>query len=115
MTFLFLSNSPMKAHELLNSPEAWCQESPAEDPRGNKLQAFDSRAVKWCALGAIQKAYPPSQWGEAMDRLLRVLSVSEQGLAQMTKSDKACCLMEWNDDRRSSFQEVWEILLSADI
>ena len=31
---------PMKARELLNSPEAWCQESPAEDPRGNKLQAF---------------------------------------------------------------------------
>ena len=105
----------MKAHELLSSLEAWCQESPAEDPHGNKLQAFDPRAVKWCALGAIQKAYPPSQWGEAMDRLLRVLSVSEQGLAQMTKSDKACCLMEWNDDRRSSFQEVREILLSADI
>ena len=105
----------MKAHELLSSPVAWCQESPAEDPHGNKLQAFDPRAVKWCALGAIQKAYPPSQWGEAMDRLLRVLSVSEQGLAQMTKSDKACCLMEWNDDRRSSFLEVREILLSADI
>jgi len=105
----------MKAHELLSSPVAWCQESPAEDQHGNKLQAFDPRAVKWCALGAIQKAYPPSQWDEAMDRLLRALSVSEQGVAQMTKSDKACCLMEWNDDRRSSFQEVREILLSADI
>jgi hypothetical protein len=48
-----------------------------------------------------------------MDRLLRVLSVSEQGLAQMTKSDKACCLMEWNDDRRSSFLEIRNMLLSA--
>jgi hypothetical protein len=105
----------MKAHELLNSPEIWCQESPAEDPLGNKLQAFDPRAVKWCALGAIQKVYTPSQLEEAMDRLLRALSVSEQGLAQMTKSDKMCCLMEWNDDRRSSFHEVREILLSADI
>jgi hypothetical protein len=105
----------MKAHELLSSSEAWCQESPAEDRQGNKLQALDPRAVKWCALGAIQKAYPASQWAETMDRLLRALRVSDQGLAQMTKSDKACSLMEWNDSRRCSFAEVKEILLSADI
>ena len=98
--------------ELLNSSEAWCQESPAEDRQGNKLQALDPRAVKWCAL---QKAYPASQWAEAMDRLLRALSVSDQGLAQMTKSDKACSLMEWNDNRRCSFAEVKEILLLADL
>ena len=105
----------MKAFELLSSPDAWCQESPAEDLQGNKLQAFDPRAVKWCALGAIQKAYHPRQWEEAMDRLLRALSVSEEGLAQMTKSDKACCLMEWNDDRRSSFPAIRHILSEADI
>ena len=40
---------------------------------------------------------------------------SDQGLAQMTISDKACSLMEWNDDHQSSFQEVREILLSANI
>jgi hypothetical protein len=105
----------MKAHELLNSSEAWCQESPAEDRQGNKLQALDPRAVKWCALGAIQKVYPPPQWGEAMDFLLRALNVSERGLAQMSKSDKACSLMEWNDDPQSSFLEVREILLVANI
>ena len=33
----------------------------------------------------------------------------------MTKSDKACSLMEWNDIRRCSFAEVKEILLWADI
>ena len=74
-----------------------------------KLQALDPRAVKWCALGTIQKAYPASQWAEAKDRLSRALSVSDQGLAQMTKSDKACSLMEWNDNRRCSFAEVKEI------
>jgi hypothetical protein len=105
----------MKAYELLDSPDAWCQESPAKSRRGHKLQALDSKAVKWCALGAIQKVYPPSQWGEGMDRLLRALSVSEQGLAQMTPSDKACCVMEWNDNRRCSFLEVREVLFCADI
>jgi asparagine synthase (glutamine-hydrolysing) len=105
----------IKAYKLLDSPEAWCQEAPAEDQHGNKLQAFDPRAVKWCALGAIQKTYDPSQWEEAMDCVLRALSVSEQGLARMSKSDKACCLMEWNDDRQNSLKEIWEILFSADI
>lgn len=115
MIFLQFAPRPMKAHELLKSPETWCQQSPAEGPQGHRLQAFDPRAVRWCALGAIQKTYPSSQWGEAMDRLLRALSVSEWGLAQMTKSDKACCLMEWNDDPQSSFLEIREILLRVDI
>ena len=105
----------MKAHELLSSEELWCQESPAKDAQGNKVQAFSPRAVKWCALAAIQKTYQSSQWLEMMDRLLRALSFSELGLNQMTKSDKACTLMEWNDDRQSSFSEVRQILLSADV
>ena len=50
-----------------------------------------------------------------MDTLLRALSVSEKGIAQLTKSDKACCLMEWNDDRRYSFQDIREILVEADV
>lgn len=105
----------MKAHELLSSPHAWCQESPAEDTQGNKVQAFDPKAVKWCALGAIQKTYPPSQWEEVMNRLLRALSVSEKGIAQLTKSDKACSLMEWNDDRAYSFRDIREVLVAADV
>ena len=105
----------MKAHELLNSPETWCKESPAADEHGNKLQAFDQRAVKWCALAAIQKAYPPSQWSKAMDRLLRTLRFSDPGLAQMNRTDKACSIMEWNDDPQSSFGEIRELFLSGGI
>ena len=105
----------MKAHELLISPETWCQESPAKDPDGNKLQANDPRATKWCALSAIQKLYPPSQWSEVMDRVLRALCVSEGGISQLTETDKASCLMEWNDDQQTTFEEVKKILLVTDI
>ena len=105
----------MKAHELLSSPDAWCQESPAEDAQGNKVQALNPNAVKWCALAAVQKTYPPSQWEQMMDRLLRALSVSEKGITQLTNFDKACSLMEWNDDRQSSFQEIRGIFLDANI
>jgi hypothetical protein len=105
----------MKAHELLSSPATWCQGSPAEDACGNRVPAFHPRAVKWCALAAIQKLYPPLEWEERMDRLLRALGVSEKGIEQLSKSDKACCLMEWNDDRNASFQEIREIIVEADI
>jgi hypothetical protein len=105
----------MKAHEFLTSSQRWCKESPAEDSQGNKLEALDPRAVKWCALGAIQKAYSPSQWSEVMDTLLRGLSVSERGLTQMNGSDKACSIMEWNDDPECSFNEIKEILSNSDI
>ena len=106
---------PMKAHELFTSSQRWCKESPAEDSQGNKLEALNARAVKWCALGAIQKVYSPSKWSEVMDALLRGLSVSEGGLAQMNRSDKACSIMEWNDDPQCSFEEIKDTLLSCDI
>ena len=50
-----------------------------------------------------------------MDQVLRALSYSDAGLAQMTKTDKACCLMEWNDDGQTSFAEIREMLFLADI
>ena len=50
-----------------------------------------------------------------MDSLLRGLSVSELGLAQMNRSDKACSIMEWNDDLQSSFREIRESLLESNV
>src|ERR1700721_1534110 len=101
---ILVSYQSMKAYKLLNSPETWCQSSPARDRQGNKLQAFDPRAAQWCALGAIQKSYPPTSWAAAMDRVLSALSYSDAGLAQMTPNDKACSLMEWNNNHQASFQ-----------
>ena len=50
-----------------------------------------------------------------MTEVLRALSVSESGLAQMSKTDKACCLMEWNDSHQNSFQSVSEVLCHAGV
>jgi hypothetical protein len=105
----------MKAHELLSSPDNWCQESPAEDAHGHKVPAFHPAAVKWCAFAAIQKVYSPLKRDVAVDRLLRALSVSEKGIRQLSRSDKACCLMEWNDSRNACFREIREILMEADV
>jgi hypothetical protein len=50
-----------------------------------------------------------------MDRMLRALSVSEEGIALMTVSDKASSLMEWNDDGKCSFRDIRETLLQANV
>ena len=50
-----------------------------------------------------------------MDSLLQALSVSERGLAQMNESDKACSIMECDDDHQSSSAEIREALLEVDI
>jgi hypothetical protein len=105
----------VKAYELLDSPRVWCQDSPARNAQGAKVPAFDPSAVQWCALAALQKVYPPWQWEEKMDNLLRALSVSDAGLARLTLEDKFCCLMEWNDDSNSTFSQIQEILLAADL
>ena len=105
----------MKAHELLSSSDFWCQESFAEDAQGHKVEALNLKAVKWCALAAIQKTYPSCEWEEVMDRLLQALGVSEVGKAQMTISDKACSLMEWNDEWTHSFRDIRKILLDANV
>jgi hypothetical protein len=57
-----------------------------------------------------------SQWDEAMNRVLRAFSVSEKGIKRLSESDKACCVMEWNDQRESSYHEIRKILFEeADV
>ena len=50
-----------------------------------------------------------------MDSVLRGLSVSERGVPQMNKSDKASSIMEWNDDQDCSFEEMSGMLKETDI
>ena len=105
----------MKAHELLSSPDTWCQDSPAKDAQGNKVQAFDPNAVKWCALTPFRRAILRRNGKKQWIVCCAALSVSEKGISQLTKSDKACSLMEWNDERTCSFREIREVLVDADV
>jgi hypothetical protein len=82
---------------------------------GRKNDRFES-GFKPATLPDLQNGnVNPLQWEEIMDRLLRALSVSERGIGGLTKSDKACCLMEWNDEPEHSFRDIREALDVADI
>ena len=46
-----------KAREILSNPECWCKKHDASDENGNFINPTSERAVKWCIIGAYQKAY----------------------------------------------------------
>ena len=59
-----------------------------------------------CAAAAGRSYGTDVHFDNGLTHTASLYSPSDRGLAQMTKSDKACSLMEWNDDRRCSFAEV---------
>jgi hypothetical protein len=73
----------MKAHELLSSPDTWCQEALAKDGRGDNVPPFDPEAVQWCALAAVQTVYPLSQWEGPMNRVLHALAFPKKELSSL--------------------------------
>lgn len=47
----------MKAYELLDSPEKWCQWSDGLTAAGEKVGGRNPAAVKWCMRGAVECCY----------------------------------------------------------
>jgi hypothetical protein len=48
----------MKAHELLSSPDNWCQESLAEDAHGNKVRLFIPQQLSGARLPQSKRSIP---------------------------------------------------------
>ncbi|GEP12282.1 DUF6197 family protein [Methylobacterium gnaphalii] len=44
-----------EARALISSPEKWCRGSQALDDRGNWVQGYHWKAVRWSAFGAIER------------------------------------------------------------
>jgi hypothetical protein len=62
-----------------------------KDAQGNKLQANDPRAVKWCALGAIQSL--PALIGGSLGI---VTYISEASIVLCSLSKERLCPFESN-------------------
>lgn len=44
------------AREIISDPARWCRGASARDDKGEDWPALSSRAVSWCAWGALVKA-----------------------------------------------------------
>lgn len=44
------------ARKLIEKPENWCKGAEARDADGNRVSDYSTKAVSYCALGAISRA-----------------------------------------------------------
>ena len=42
-----------KAKDIVSTPDRWCRRDWAETIEGGKISPFSTKAVRWCAYGAI--------------------------------------------------------------
>lgn len=93
----------MKAYELLDSPEKWCQKFYALTADGEDAFGWNEGTCKWCMLGAIQHCYSSHDRQEAVIRLY----------ATLNKKYGTNDPIGFNDTH--TFEEVRQVLIDADV
>ena len=97
----------MKAYELLADPAKWAQGYEAYNANGEGCMATSLDAVKWCAMGAIEKVHYPysSTRDAAYDKLLNYLFVYT-GYRFVGN---------WNDAKTTTHADVVRVLKELDL
>ena len=97
----------MKAYELIDKPEKWCQEHYAVDEDGDGTLL--SHGVAFCALGAIYKAYDLE---EGVDSIVSLPEGSKL-ILYLTNLLGHGSIAVWNDG--SDWETVYGTLKELDI
>ncbi len=92
----------MKAYELLEKPESWCQGTLARKADGTCTYSYASDAVAWCLAGALYKV---SSFADAVDDAEKKIQ-DEIGTLFLGK---------WNDDPSRKHEEVVALLRKLDL
>jgi hypothetical protein len=100
----------MKAHELIAQADKWCQNNPAINSEGKRVQPWDESACAWCPNGAIDKCYGDTPEAEAAS--LRVAGI----IAPDKNTDfvSGIYIAQWNDEPARTHAEVLAVLQKAD-
>jgi hypothetical protein len=92
----------MKIKDLLTDRSRWVQGPVAMDRYGRSVYPESRWACKWCLWGAIEKCY--SNWDDVLvvrDKLYSVLPYPN--------------IIEWNERRGRTFDEVRAAVVAADV
>ena len=89
----------MKAWQLLDSKEKWCQRQYAMDANGYTVDPAAEDAVCWCIDGAIKKCYESGMLPRRFYERIPEYS----------------CSVTYNDDPRRTWEEVHALLKELDI
>lgn len=92
----------MKISELLDSPEKWIKGANARDIHNIPVLSDDSRAIKWCLIGAILKCY--------REKEVEICWKIETKIP-------ACfsCVVGFNDNPNTTFEMVKKLVDELDI
>jgi hypothetical protein len=93
----------MKAHEVISTKDKWCKYNIALCRQGGGVYPCSEHAVRWCAVGAMQKAYTD----------LAVYNEMSQKLLDFISSKGFVSISVWNDN--STYSEVVKVLRAKDI
>ena len=100
-------NSDMKAYELLSTPDRWCKGNWAKDARGQVTKASGPDAVCWCLTGALWRIY--------MDRPHAYAAVKDRVVSVLERRTGRGGLVAFNDDFRTSYEDVIAVLKEANV
>ena len=92
----------MKAHELLSTPDKWCQKHFAETSGGWISSPNHPAATKFCILGAVQRCYPDPKTRMEKEKQIR------------DKLERVS-ISTWNDYECRTHEEVYSLLKELDI
>jgi hypothetical protein len=94
----------MKVKELLTSARRWTKGDLARNSRGIGIIPYDSKAIRWCLLGAIDKCYPGVKERRRIYLKIRIQLGSPN-----------CNISGWNDSPRTKFKDVKALVEKLDI
>ncbi len=94
----------MKAYEVIDTPEKWCQHMVARDRNGLRTDASSPNAVAFCMYGALYRAYAVKQPEEYALHLYR-----------LRKEIAPQMISQFNDNPRRKHEEVISLLKRLDI
>ena len=105
----------MKVKDLLSSPEKWHKGCYAKDTKGNPVSETGSTAVSWCLMGAIYKCYDngagykiASSYGNVLSCIRKI----EDNFPDLLRRVSLPC---FNDDPKTTFEDIRRIIETADI
>ena len=93
----------MKAYQLIDSPEKWCQSWIAEDRNGERVNHRSPRACRWCLLGAVARVYG-KRYTDVIQQVDRFLDPAGRA-----------CAVAWNDAPDRQWEDVYGVLRALDL
>ena len=101
----------MKAYEVIEQND-WCQGASAMDASGKATHALSPKAVAFCAIGAMKKAYHVNRC-QTIDDVL-IAQHNYRCLRQCLVDDVGLDITAWNDTPGRTKDEVVDVLKRAE-